>query len=345
MIRKLAVFMLIIGLLFTSACTNRNNGQNVPPDSAGGSSPAMENTEEIKPQVNLAEIQANEVGKVMILMYHVIGAQKEADWVQTSENFQRDLKSLYEQGYSLLGLNDFIENHISVPAGRSPVIITFDDGSAGQFSYLTGENKEQEINPASAVGMLLDFAKSHPEFGHTATFFINDRPFGAKQDWREKMKKLVDLGFEIGNHTLTHPRLDKISDAEVQKELAGLAKLVAENVPLYQVKSLALPFGISPANPELAAKGNYEGYDYTNGAVLKVGANPALSPNRKGFDPYRLPRVQASTKELEKWLKYFSNNPGERYISDGDPLTVAVPKEKEELVSDESLGAKTLILW
>jgi hypothetical protein len=345
MICMQATFLLIIILLFTVSCTAANIEQGNQSQRTEGDAVVSEGTVAETPPANLAEIKANEAGKVMILMYHVIGAEKEGAWSQTAEKFRRDLLALYEQGYSLIGLNDFLNNNITTPAGKSPVIITFDDGSPGHFRYLEGEGQEQEIDPQSAVGIMLDFAAVHPGFGSAATFFINDRPFGAKQDWRGKMKILVELGFELGNHTLTHPRLDRILDVQVQKELAGLAKLVEENVPAYQVQTLALPFGIMPANPDLAVQGSYEEYDYVHKAVLRVGANPALSPNRKGYDPYRLPRVQASTAELEKWLKYFVNNPAERYISDGDPQTIAVPKEKKDLIFEESLAEKTLLVW
>lgn len=298
-----------------------------------------------KEQVDLAGIKANEAGKVMILMYHVIGAPREEDWKQTSDNFRRNLQALYEQGYSLISLNDFVENNIRTPAGRTPVVLTFDDGTIGQFRYLVNKDGKKEIDPDCAVGILLDFGKRYPEFGHAATFYVNDRPFGQKEYWQDKLKELVELGFDIGNHTLTHPKLNSISGNRVQKELAGLAKMVEESVPGYRVKSLALPHGLSPQDYSLAMRGSSDGYRYEHLAVLRVGAHPAVSPIARGFDPQRLPRVQASTVELGKWLEYFQKNPQERYISDGDPQTIAVPREKEKDVVKEKIGDKKLILW
>ena len=352
-----AIVCILAAFAGAAAGCAGNPGETAAPPETGsstgtaaeGSGPEMRGDNESPAAADkvshAAAVKANEAGKVMILMYHVIGAPAEAPWMQTAENLRRDLNLLYEQGYSLISLHDFIRNDIKTPAGRTPVILTFDDATAGHFRYLVGEDGTKEIDPSCAVGILLEFAGEHPDFGHTATFYINDRPFGQSEYWQEKLRELVELGFDIGNHTLTHAKLNKLSDGEVQRELAELARLVGETVPGYQVKSLALPYGLSPLNAVLTAEGSYNRWEYRHEAVLKVGANPAKSPNSAGFDPHALPRVQASTAELGKWLEYFQKNPGERYISDGDPLTVAVPREKEALVDVNSIRDKKLIIW
>ncbi|MCR4442404.1 MAG: polysaccharide deacetylase family protein [Peptococcaceae bacterium] len=346
MTKKTAVFLLaavLVLLLAQGGC--RPAVETGEPDPFPGQQPQPGDTSIEPPKADPAAVKVDETGKVMILMYHVIGAEKEAPWKQTAANFRRDLLTLYNEGYSLCSLGDFVANDIRVAAGRTPVIITFDDASAGQFRYLTGENGKKEIDPECAVGIMLDFAEKHPDFGCTATFYINENPFDQKECWKEKLQELVELGFDIGNHTLTHPKLNQLSDESVQKELAGLARLVEQAVPGYQVDSLALPHGISPQNALLAVQGEYMGYRYHHRAVLKVGANPAVSPATRGFDPLRLPRVQASTVELEKWLNYFRKNPAERYVSDGDPSTITIPRGKEGLVDKERIKGKELVVY
>lgn len=293
----------------------------------------------------LAEAQANEAGQVMILMYHVIGADKESDWAQTTDNFRRDLQMFYEQGYSLISLKDFVNNNISTPAGRTPLVLTFDDGTVGHFRCIYGEDGSRQIDPECAVGILLDFGQKHPEFGYTATFYVNNDPPFSQKGWEDKLGQLVELGFDIGNHSVSHAKLNKLSAEEVQKELAGIPRLVEETVPGYKVTSLALPYGLSPQDYSLAVRGTYDGYTYEHDAVLRVGANPALSPVVKNFDPMRLPRVMASTVELQKWLEYFQKNPSQRYISDGDPRTVAIPAGKEELLDQSKLQDRVLLVW
>lgn len=342
----MGIFLIIL-LLAGCGFGSPKNGPETSQASAPAPGPATEKPMPEKPvdMGALAQIKANESGKVMILMYHVIGAPQEAPWVQTAQNFRRDLETLYQEGYSLISLQDFISGSIKTPAGRTPVVMTFDDGTEGQFRYITDPDGQKKIDPDSAVGILLEFGRKHPEFGHTATFYIFNNPFRQKEFWQDKLKHLVELGFDIGNHTLNHPKLKNISGEQVQKELASLAKLVEDAVPGYQVRSLALPFGIWPQDPALAAQGSSDGYKYQNLAVLKVGANPALSHAVTGFDPLKLPRVQASTVELGRWLEYFRKNPQERYISDGDPNTVAVPAARADTIDRERLNGRELITW
>lgn len=322
---------------------NRQDDQGEKGQDAPGQSTNPE--KKYPSESQLAAWQANEAGKVMILMYHVIGAAQEKDWAQTTDNFRRDLNMLYEQGYSLISLHDFVNNNITTPAGRTPLVLTFDDGTVGHFRYLEDEDGTRKIDPECAVGILLDFGKKHPDFGHTATFYVNNDPPFSQKNWQDKLRELVSLGFDIGNHTVTHAKLNKLSAEAVQKELAGIPKLVEETVPDYKVTSLALPYGLSPQDYDLAVQGSFVGYTYKHEAVLKVGANPALSPVVQGFAPHNLPRVMASTEELNKWLQYFQNNPAQRYISDGNSQTIAIPAGKEQLLDQNKLEGRTLLIW
>src|SRR5438128_11408157 len=81
------------------------------------------------------QLPPNELGRVMILEYHKID-YPEARWTRTPENFRRDLETLYAKGYRLINLGDLLDRRIAVPAGTTPVVLTFDDSSPGQFRYL-----------------------------------------------------------------------------------------------------------------------------------------------------------------------------------------------------------------
>src|SRR5437879_8351366 len=112
----------------------------------------------------------NERGRVMVLEYHKIDYPEER-WTRTPENFRRDLETLYARGYRLIALGDLLDGRIALPAGTTPVILTFDDSSPGQFRYVE-ENTAVEIDPKSAVGILEAFAREHPDFGHATIFFV-----------------------------------------------------------------------------------------------------------------------------------------------------------------------------
>jgi peptidoglycan/xylan/chitin deacetylase (PgdA/CDA1 family) len=287
----------------------------------------------------------NELGEIMILMYHEIG-YPESEWRRTPENFRRDLEILYEQGYRSISLTDLVRGNINIPAGTSPVVLTFDDGNKGNF-YYQEKNSELEIAPDCAVAIMKSFYKEKPDFGLAATFFIYfPNPFRESQYIEEKLNYLAAKGFEIGNHTYGHANLSHLGSAEIQRELAQHVQATRKYVPGYEVNSLALPYGSYPReNFELLRQGSYEGITYRHEAVLLVGSNPSLSPFHKKFNSSRLPRIRASELKtdgvgLYDWLEYFGQNPHKRYISDGDPRYITVPESLKDLLNEEVLGEK-----
>src|SRR5687767_15986703 len=92
-----------------------------------------------------ADPRPNEVGRVMILEYHKIDYPEER-WTRTPETSRRDLETLYARGYRLQSLNTLLEGRVTVPAGTTPVVLTFDDSSPGQFRYVD-RNGTLEIDP------------------------------------------------------------------------------------------------------------------------------------------------------------------------------------------------------
>src|SRR5207245_7782033 len=117
-----------------------------------------------------AELAPNELGRVMILEYDKIDYPEER-WTRTPENLRRDLETLYAKGYRLINLGDLLDRRIVLPAGTTPVVLTFDDSSPGQFRYLE-KNGTLEIDPKCGVGILEAFFKEHPDFGRGGTFYV-----------------------------------------------------------------------------------------------------------------------------------------------------------------------------
>ena len=105
-------------------------------------------------------LPANELGRVMILEYHKID-YPEHRWTRTPENFRRDLETLYARGYRLVNLNDVLDGRLATPAGTTPVVLTFDDSSPGQFRYVP-RNGSVEIDPKSGLGILEAFIARNP---------------------------------------------------------------------------------------------------------------------------------------------------------------------------------------
>ena len=281
--------------------------------------------------VSAESLPPNELGRVMILEYHKID-HPENRWTRTPENFRRDLQRLWERGYRLVRLGDFLDGKMTLPPGTTPVILTFDDSSPGQFRYIE-QHGELVIDPDCAVGILEAFAKAHPEFGHAATFYVlpgadpPNRLFNQPDLATRKLLYLAANGYEIGNHTLWHANLSKYPEPIVRGQVATAQEWIQRHVPGYRPRTLALPMGAYPKQVQWVETGTVKGSTYHHEAVLMVAGGAAPSSYAKNFDPYHLPRIQAVESEIAGWLAYFDRHPDERYVSDGEPGTVTVPSK------------------
>jgi peptidoglycan/xylan/chitin deacetylase (PgdA/CDA1 family) len=285
------------------------------------------------------ELVPNELGRIMILEYHKIDYPEER-WTRTPENFRRDLETLYAKGYRLINLGDLLDRRISLPAGTTPVVLTFDDSSPGQFRYLE-KNGTFEIDPKCGVGILEAFIREHPDFGRGGTFYVlpgasrPNRLFDQPALEGKKLQFLASHGYEIGNHTLWHANLAKYPEATVRAQVADAQVWIQRHVPDYKTRTLALPHGVYPSDVNWVLRGSAKGTSYSHDAVLMVAGGAAPSPYSRSFDPVRLPRIQAVERDLAYWLTYFDKNPLDRFVSDGDPNSVTVPTAQRERLRDE----------
>lgn len=349
--KKLFSVLMAVFIVFSlSSCGNTwgNDAQTGDVKPPGKKADIVDGKPEESPEpVDYNKVKPNELGQVMILMYHEIGG-KESEWVRTPDNFRKDLQALYDKKYRLISLNDLLDGNIKTVAGYTPVVLTFDDGDLGQFKVKMVDGRPRP-DPDSAVGILLDFYKQHPDFGKAATFYIYyPLPFREKDYIDYKLKFLAENGFEIGNHTYTHSSLSKLDGNGIEKELGLNVRHTQDHLQGYDVDTLALPYGsVSKEYAGYLLKGSYEGTPYHNKAVLLVGANPSKSPYDAEFNDLKVPRIRASEMDVEglgiyDWIAYFDKHPDKRYISDGDPNTVVVRKDMADKVNKSMLDAKKI---
>ncbi|HOV24895.1 MAG TPA: polysaccharide deacetylase family protein [Pseudobacteroides sp.] len=307
--------------------------------------------------IDVNVVKPNEMGKIMVVMFHNFvetftpSKWDKGEYTTTFSRFEKLLEELYEKGYRLISMEDYLNNNINVPAGCIPMIFTFDDGTEGQFN-LVKNGDELVANKKSAVGIMEEFNKTHPDFGLKGTFFVNlgGETFKGEGTLSERLKYLIDKGFEIGNHTMNHVHLNEIKTAEkIFEEIGGNHKKMLELVPDYNFKFFSLPFGQATNTlKEHVIKGEYQGVSYENKIIVEVGWDPTYSPVSKNFNPLSTHRVRASgmnpvDADLEWWLKNLTRE--EQYVSDGNPNTITIPKEKEDGVNKESLKDKKLITY
>ncbi len=296
----------------------------------------------------LASDNINELGKVPIMMYHGIrektasstgttGGNVDKDgYNRTPEAFREDLEFYYEKGYRMVRLEDYIHGNVDVEYGKSPIILTFDDGNEDNIR-VTGLDEDGNIiiDKNSAIGILEEFKKKHPDVPVTATFFVNGGIFNQEKYNEKIVKWMIENGYDIGNHTQTHLDIKKATSDEVQKEIVYVYNKLEELIPGKYVKIIALPFG-SPytkehENYKYVLSSTYDGKTYETEAALRVGWEPEVSPYDKNFDKTFLKRCRAYDNngkdfDIEMVFNMLEKN---KYISDGDPNTIVI-KETDE---------------
>lgn len=320
----------------------------------------LDSNEEIKQKEEVKELtvddyknnKVNELGEVPIMMYHgihhkyssetsYIGGNVDKDGYQrTTEAFINDLEFYYNEGYRMIRLTDYIDGNIDVELGKSPIILTFDDGLSNNIKVIgLDENGEIIIDPNSAVGILESFKTKYPDYNVTATFFVNGGLFEQKEYNEQILEWLVDNGYDVGNHTYSHVDFTKVDSLKTQNEVGKVYEQLDTIISDKYVNIVALPFGspysLQHANIEYIFNCNYNNNTYKTKSTLRVGWKAESSPFSNEFNSKFLKRIRAYDNngqefDIEMNFNLLKSN---RYISDGRIDTIVVPKEYENMVN------------
>lgn len=304
----------------------------------------------------LAQDNINELGRVPVMMYHGIVNKKSSEtsytggnvdkdgYNRTVEAFKEDLEFYYQNGYRMIRAIDYVNGIIDVPYGKSPIVLTFDDGNTNNIKVNgISEDGEIIIDENSAVGVLESFKKKYPDFNVTATFFVNGSLF-QQSEYNEKILKwLVENGYDIGNHTKTHVNFSNASTNESEEEVGFVYNKLDAIIPDKYVKLVALPFG-SPykkthANFSHIINSNYNGINYETVSTFRVGWMPDYSPFSKDFDKEFIMRVRAYDNngvdfDIDASFRILEKN---RYVSDGNADTIVIKESDASYLNDTIL--------
>jgi len=152
---------------------------------------------------------------IPILMYHVTEAPPDGApfpelWV-AQDRFAEQMQMLEDAGYTAITMRDaedYWAGKRRVP--RKPVVLTFDDGYRSHVDVA-----RPELEKRGWPGVLyLEVAAMKKE--------------GAEGISRAGVRELVDAGWELGAHTMTHPDLTTLDAAALTEEVAGSRKLLRE---------------------------------------------------------------------------------------------------------------------
>lgn len=326
------LLLVVLAGTVTLAVTLTKDGQStagssstsprVTSDTAG---PTTTEGQAITPDL-ARQLGANELGQVPVLMYHKIG-----QGIVPPERLREDIALLKGAGFYPTTVREMAEGTMDIPAGKSPVVLTFDDSSPTHYRILD----DGSLDPDCAVA-ILQAAVAAGDWAPKATFFpllYVDPPanilFGQPEYVQQKLRNLVEWGYEIGSHGSTHQDLSVASATLIAKELAKSQEQLESLIgAAYEVSTLSPPYGEYPDDRSVLAAGEYEGIAYRYSAVVMAWGESAPSPFSSKFDPLRIPRITAYPKTtVRELVAHFQSHPELRFVSDGDPETVSFPAD------------------
>jgi len=193
--------------------------------------------------------------RVPVLLYHKIGpppagVQNPRSWVRP-ERLEWQMRLLAGWGYRTITPESLAAHYRGEEeAAPHSVLITFDDGSR------------------SCHSTALPILKS---FGFTATVFLVSEQLGGRAGWDrneahagddlltlEEIQWLVQSGWSVGAHSMTHARLTGLSQEESEREIRE-SKLRLEAALSIPIRTFAYPYGaFTPEHAKIVRLAGYE---------------------------------------------------------------------------------------
>jgi peptidoglycan/xylan/chitin deacetylase (PgdA/CDA1 family) len=313
--------------------------------------------------VTLTNVQPNELGGVPIIMYHAFTTDPRYidEWTLTFDQFREQLDWYREHDFVMVGVQSMIDGHFDVPAGKTPIILTFDDASAGQFGLQEAPGGGWEVKPDTAVGVLEEYRQKYPEFAGPAFFAVlNWNCFASDDDpstCGDRLNWLVDHGYEIGNHTWDHVDMTDVSDDFFVNSIAAMIDWLNDLVPADKPGNLSdvvvMPFGAYPdrdLHPDqlswLANGFWWHGDPVKLPLVMAVNGGPAIPPYAMDAYPSRTFRIASEPDILGYWQEAMVSGDAPVFVSDGDPNVITIPASQidnldEVWAADHGLEVRT----
>jgi len=173
----------------------------------------------------------------ILLYHHVAQTDKPSRYYVSPEDFELQISSLHDWGYTAIPLSLLVEamlNGTELPL--RPVVITFDDGYRDVYQ--------------NAVPIM-------QRYGYVGTLYIivDQIGVGGYLNARQ-IAKLIEQGWELGSHSQTHAKLNK-PGTSLEKEVAS-SREVLETLFSTPVRSFSYPYGsTTPAITQLVKESGY----------------------------------------------------------------------------------------
>ena len=173
--------------------------------------------------------------KVPILLYHnFVTTVPEHDpdnfnYINTPESFEENVKTLLENGYTIISMKDLDEaNNGKKKLPDKPIIITFDDGYYSNYEYIYPILKKYNVK--------------------TSIFIVTDK-IGQELDgirylgWNECLEMQNSGLVEIFSHSTKHVFYNRLPVKEIRDDVKKSYQLIEQHLGKQDLKVFAYPYG------------------------------------------------------------------------------------------------------
>jgi len=228
----------------------------------------------------------------LVLCYHAVAAGEPQRLAVRRESLESQLRSLLRRGYVPVTAADAVQRR-----GRL-LHVTFDDAYRSVADALPLLSR---LGVAATIFACTSYARDGrpfdvPELRDDAAA---DPEAFATLDWAALRAAASSGGVEIGSHTVSHPHLPQLSDAELDREL-GESKAELEDELGAPCGHLAYPYGEEDDRVREAAR--RAGYD----------AAFAVDPGRGRSDRFGVPRLAVYRHDTALGFRFRTSSPVRR---------------------------------
>jgi peptidoglycan/xylan/chitin deacetylase (PgdA/CDA1 family) len=220
-----------------------------------------------------------------VLCYHAVSDTWEDELAVTHASFEQQIRTMLRRGYVPIAAHDVATTH-----GKA-FHVTFDDAFAnirGALERLVSLRVPASVYACTGLaddGRPLDVERLSGSAHH------DDR---RTMTWDE-LREVVEMGIEVGSHTISHPRLSELSDADLRMELRA-SKEKLEDELQRRCEFLVYPFGDQDSRVRAAARA--AGYS-------------AAFADFQPFDLFAIPRVNLYRSESARRTDFKLSRLGE----------------------------------
>ena len=192
--------------------------------------------------------------EVPVIMYHRVINNAENEGVYGTyiyeDMFKKHLQYLKDKNYTVITFKDLdkIGWRNRFEKGKKYIILTFDDGYKDNYDLAFPILKEFNFKATIFLMGSLTYNEWDVKAGGERKFSLMSV---------EMIKEMQDYGIEFGAHTFNHPKLNTLSNEEIEHQIVDVKKPLEEKIGK-EIITFAYPYGIlNDYAKEMAKKADY----------------------------------------------------------------------------------------